>query len=81
MNHGMRMSKEFREKLQNAQWVCNKCGKLYGEFPKGHVATLHYNTCDVCGEKDVEVTESRDYGYFYKALGDKHYKRKKVWEL
>jgi len=75
----MRMSKEFRDKLNKAGWVCSKCGNLYGE-PCTGVSTFHYGTCEVCGETDVEVTESRDYGYFRKSLGN-HCKNKVVWEL
>ena len=52
-------------------WVCSDCGTKLGKWsasgrytgPKGHCATMHYDTCDVCGKHDVPCTEPRDYGH------------------
>ena len=53
-------------------WICNECGVKYGRWfqedgtyvgPPNHYATMHYDTCDVCGKHDVICTEPRDYGY------------------
>ena len=52
-------------------WVCNDCGTKLGKWfasggytgSKGHCATMHYDTCDVCGKHDVPCTEPRDYGH------------------
>jgi hypothetical protein len=52
-------------------WICNDCGPRLGKWfatsaytgPKGHCATMHYDTCDVCGKHDVPCTEPRDYGH------------------
>jgi len=58
-------------KLSDAVWVCHECGVKHGGWyqgdgyvgPSKHCATYHEGTCDVCGNKDVAVTEPRDYGY------------------
>ena len=52
-------------------WVCHSCGIAHGKWykngeyigPKNHYATMHYDTCDVCGTHDVPCTEPRDYGH------------------
>lgn len=52
-------------------WICHDCGIANGKWfkdgeyvgPKGWSATMHYDTCDVCGTHDVPCTEPRDYGY------------------
>lgn len=52
-------------------WICNDCGPRLGKWfatsaytgPKGWAATMHYDTCDVCGKHDVPCTEPRDYGH------------------
>jgi hypothetical protein len=44
-------------------WTCGKCAEeAGGRFPKDHIATYHYNICDVCGQKTT-VTQPKDYGY------------------
>lgn len=46
------------------KWVCNDCALLVGgKWPKGHVATFHPDTCEVCGQLRT-VTEPRDWGHF-----------------
>ena len=57
-------------------WVCHDCGMTHGNWfkddeyvgPKGWSATMHYDTCDVCGTHDVPCTEPRDYGYLRNEL-------------
>lgn len=44
------------------QWICSSCGDKHGNRQCG-LATWHTDTCDVCGAKDVMVTEPRDYGH------------------
>jgi hypothetical protein len=51
-------------------WICDTCGVKYGSWyqpgglaPKHHCATCHMGTCEVCGKKEVPVTEPRDYGH------------------
>ena len=52
-------------------WICHSCGETYGTWykrgsyvgPPHHCATMHKGICGVCGEKDVTVTEPRDYGH------------------
>ena len=56
---------------QNVAWVCHDCGVAHGKWykdgkyvgPPNHYATMHYDTCDVCGKHNVICTEPRDYGY------------------
>ena len=44
-------------------WICHDCGRKHGRgWPKGHVATFHAGTCDICGQS-ATVTEPRDYGH------------------
>jgi hypothetical protein len=43
-------------------WICNPCGTTHGNREAG-VATWHIGTCYVCGMKDVNVTEPRDFGH------------------
>ena len=39
-------------KLRNVGYLCQECAeKLGGTWPKGHGATWHQGTCDVCGEE------------------------------
>ena len=57
-------------------WVCHDCGMTHGNWfkdgeyvgPKSWSATMHYDTCDVCGTHDVPCTEPRDYGYLRNEL-------------
>jgi hypothetical protein len=48
-------------------WICNTCGKNYGNRPEGNPygATYHINECGICG-KTTEVTEPRDFGHLKK---------------
>jgi len=33
-------------------YLCSECAKSLGwRWPKGHMATYHHGTCDVCGEE------------------------------
>jgi hypothetical protein len=51
------------KKQDYPQWVCSTCGNKYGHgYPEGHVCTMHYGLCGVCG-KEAVVTEPRDYGH------------------
>ena len=34
----------------------------------GGVSTFHYGDCDVCGQVEVPVTETRDYGYLIRGV-------------
>ena len=43
-------------------WICNPCGTTHGHREAG-VATWHIGACNVCGMKDVSVTEPRDFGH------------------
>jgi len=53
------------------KWVCDSCGQDFGDWykkgsyigPPHHCATYHAGTCDVCGLKNIPVTEPRDYGH------------------
>lgn len=49
-------------KLKNAYKVCKSCGSKYGVYSVGSSSSW-YGDCDVCGLKNVSVTEARDYGY------------------
>ena len=56
---------------QHVAWVCHDCGMAHGKWfkkgiytgPKDHCATMHMDSCDVCGANNVPCTEPRDYGY------------------
>lgn len=38
--------------MNNIAFICTECAKKHGgEWPKGHYATWHNGTCDVCNEK------------------------------
>lgn len=51
-------------------WICHPCGVAHGKWyekgdykgPSHYCSTFHTSTCDLCGAKDVSVTEPRDYG-------------------
>jgi hypothetical protein len=43
-------------------WVCQHCGKKYGQKPREGVSTWHYGECNVC-HNHASVTEPRDFGY------------------
>ena len=58
------------KKSRVVNWVCNTCGVKYGRWyqpgaiaPKTHCATYHTGDCELCGTKNVPVTELRDFGY------------------
>ena len=60
-------SKKQRKQID---WVCNDCGVKYGRWyqpgvrsPEISYSTYHLDTCDVCGTKEIAVTEPRDFGY------------------
>lgn len=52
-------------------WICNYCGIKYGAWfrngtyvgPSSHCATYHVGSCGICKDKDVAVTEPRDFGH------------------
>ncbi len=47
--------------MKTISWICSECAKKKGWWmSKGHLATYHMNTCDVCREMRA-VTEPRDY--------------------
>jgi len=55
--------KKCQEASRDIQWVCLECGKEHGNSDElVRAATLHYGTCDICGEKGVAVTQPRDFG-------------------
>ena len=43
-------------------WICHPCGTDHGYHEAG-VATWHIGVCDICGTKNVRVTEPRDFGH------------------
>lgn len=51
-------------------WICELCGISNGRWyksgyyigPDSHFATYHRGTCELCGAKDVAVTQPRDFG-------------------
>lgn len=51
------------DKLKNAYQCCKHCGSQFGVYSVG-CSSSWMGTCDVCGDEDVSVTETRDYGYF-----------------
>lgn len=45
-------------------WVCTECAEAAGgKMPVDHLATWHYDKCDVCGGEKKTVTQPRDFGY------------------
>jgi len=55
---------------KHIDFVCDECGTKYGKWyqpgantPVSHCATYHMGTCDLCNEKNVALTEPRDFGY------------------
>ena len=55
-------------RLNNAATTCHDCGQKYGVYSVGCSSTWS-GKCNVCG-KNKRVTETRDYGYFYKTIRD-----------
>jgi len=47
---------------ERSYWICTECGNKHGK-PSEHAATFHKGECGWCMEKDVYVTEPRDYGH------------------
>ena len=48
--------------------ICDSCGNKARELAKvsgdkDRIVTYHISTCDICGDKNVDVREVRDYGY------------------
>ncbi len=66
------MSKVNRD-INKIAWVCGNCGNKYGKYPDGNVSTWHNGKCGVCGNRDVPVTEPKDFSYL-KNLKKKGYK-------
>jgi hypothetical protein len=71
-------------KSKYPKWICNDCGTKYGSWyqpgavpPKSHMYTSHVGNCNVCGLKDVVVTEPRDYGYLISGWDNKRIKFRK----
>lgn len=63
----------MKRKIKYPTWVCDTCGTKHGKWyqpgaiaPKMHCATYHIGKCDICGVKNVPVTEPRDYGHLVK---------------
>lgn len=58
--------KKFKtvRKIEVPEWICVSCGKKYGTVSKNHVATYHIDTCGICKNEYVHVTEPRDYNIF-----------------
>jgi len=54
-------NKQLIDKLQNANVVCQDCGRKYGVYSVG-CSSVWEGVCNVCGETKP-VTEARDYGY------------------
>ena len=56
-------------------WICRPCGIEHGHREPG-IATWHVNTCNLCGSREVLVTEPRDFGHL-KSSWVEAYKNKK----
>jgi hypothetical protein len=54
-------NKQLLDKLQNANVVCQDCGRKYGVYSVG-CSSVWEGVCNVCDETKP-VTEARDYGY------------------
>ncbi len=54
-------------KLKNAYQCCKECGSKYGVYSVG-CSSSWIGTCDVCGRKEISVTETRDYAYLYTGI-------------
>ena len=61
---------QSKKQRKQIDWVCNDCGVKYGRWyqpgvrsPEISYSTYHLDTCDVCGAKEIAVTEPRDFGY------------------
>ena len=44
-------------------WVCFDCGKKYGRGRDPSYCTIHEDTCGICKQEKVMVTEPRDFGH------------------
>lgn len=58
-------NKQLLSRLARAQHCCINCGNKYGKSSNDQVSTFHKGQCDIC-KKRIDITEVRDYGYFYK---------------
>lgn len=57
------MADKKRERENYPVWVCQGCAEAAGgRQPKGHMATWHFDRCDVC-DTIQPVTQPRDFGY------------------
>ena len=55
--------KKLRQELEDyPSWICYECGKKYGTWKEGHLATFHRDTCGWCGRR-TDCCEPRDYKY------------------
>jgi hypothetical protein len=53
------------------QWICDDCGRRYGEWYKGkqYIGPTCYfmfqrlGNCDICEGEELVVAEPRDYGH------------------
>lgn len=46
-------------------FVCASCGDMYGRKECSDFATWHVGECGVCGDEQVPVTKSHDFGGLY----------------
>ncbi len=54
---------QIKEKIETGCYLCNQCAcQVGGEWPEGHVATFHPNTCEICGTKQ-SVCHSRAWRF------------------
>jgi len=44
-------------------WIFIQCGIEYGRNSSSGFATYHLGECNICGRREVPVTEPRDYGH------------------
>lgn len=55
-------------------WICHPCGMTWGIWysrgeyvgPPNMCSTMHLDTCGICDQENVVVTEPRDYGHLKK---------------
>jgi hypothetical protein len=51
----------MQDRLDWIENICKNCWDKFWEMPEWHLATFHYDECDICWEI-ASVTEPRDYG-------------------
>lgn len=54
----------IEEPDESAMWICEPCGKKYGDGVKRNY-TLHEDKCELCGKVKL-VTHAKDFGYIAK---------------